>query len=260
MPGTYRARCLVLKKTKLGETDTILTMLSADGGQVRAVAKGLRKPGNRIGARLEPFSVCDILLHRGRSLDIVGETRCVATNAAVREDLLKTAAADAMAELLEKSSRDGALVGERVFPLTTTALAAIGAGDPGQAGLFSAAHLFKAMAMQGFRPAIHMCALCGRPLGPGQAERMARFDVAAGGALCEDDAPEAAGGAGRGARGVDPALVGWLDRLVRSTFAELSQVPPGAAPTRQLLDLAEAWARVHLSLNLRSMSFLKTLS
>ncbi|MEG2982380.1 MAG: recombination protein O N-terminal domain-containing protein [Raoultibacter sp.] len=37
---TYTARVIVLQKTKLGETDLILTLLAEDGAQIRAVAKG----------------------------------------------------------------------------------------------------------------------------------------------------------------------------------------------------------------------------
>lgn len=246
MPGSYRARCLVLKKTKLGETDTILTMLERGGTQVRAVAKGLRKPGNRIGARLEPFSVADVLLHQGKSLDIVREARCVATNAPVRESLEKTAAGDVICEFLDKVSRDGAALDARVFPLSETAFSALAQGAPDQAGLFAAAHLFKAMAMQGYRPAFRRCAACGKPL-----EGFARFDVSAGGALCAACAPG-------GGTGVDPALANWADTLLRSTFADLGAVG-STAPTRRLLDLAESWCREHLSLNLRAMGFLKTL-
>ena len=76
MPA-YPLRALVLRKTKLGETDLILTLLSEDGRQVRAVAKGLRKPGSRFGGRLEPYSVVDLLLHTGRSLEVVTEARTV---------------------------------------------------------------------------------------------------------------------------------------------------------------------------------------
>ena len=246
MARAYRARCLVLGKTKLGETDSIVTMLADDGHQVRAVAKGLRKPGNRIGARLEPFSDVEVLLHPGRSLDVVGECRCIQANAACREGLERPAACAAIAEFLEKLTRDGALAGERVFPLTQAAFAAIGSSTPRQAGLFAAAHLFKAMAMQGLRPAIHECAVCGRAL-----DGQGHFDVDAGGMLCDDCA------AGLGVRRVDAALVSWLDALVGSTFQELARVQD--APVRQLLDLCEAWMRVHLSLNLKSMPFLKTL-
>ena len=50
---TYRTKVLVLDKTKLKETDLILTMLDERGRQVRAVAKGARKPGGRLAARCE---------------------------------------------------------------------------------------------------------------------------------------------------------------------------------------------------------------
>ena len=77
MAGSYRARCIVLAKTKLGEADLILTMLAQDGTQIRGVAKGARKPGNkRFGARLEPFSVVELQLYPGRSLETITEARC----------------------------------------------------------------------------------------------------------------------------------------------------------------------------------------
>ncbi|WP_179184937.1 DNA repair protein RecO, partial [Collinsella vaginalis] len=50
---TYRETCIVLDKTKLKETDLILTLLARDGRQIRAVAKGARKPGSRLAARCE---------------------------------------------------------------------------------------------------------------------------------------------------------------------------------------------------------------
>ena len=66
---TYRTKVLVLDKTKLKETDLILTMLDERGRQVRAVAKGARKPGGRLAARCELFCTVDMLLAHGRSLD-----------------------------------------------------------------------------------------------------------------------------------------------------------------------------------------------
>ena len=64
--ATYAARALVLRRTKLGESDVICTLLSSDGSQVRAVAKGARKPTSTFSSRLEVFAVCDLLLSRGR--------------------------------------------------------------------------------------------------------------------------------------------------------------------------------------------------
>ena len=65
---TYRTKVLVLDKTKLKETDLILTMLDERGRQVRAVAKGARKPGGRLAARCELFCTVDMLLAHGHEV------------------------------------------------------------------------------------------------------------------------------------------------------------------------------------------------
>ena len=70
---TYRCRAIVLDKTKLGESDLILTLLADDGRQVRAVAKGARKPGSKLAARCELCCEVDLLLAHGRNLDIVSQ-------------------------------------------------------------------------------------------------------------------------------------------------------------------------------------------
>ena len=79
---TYTARVIVVRKTKLGESDLILTLLAEDGSQLRAVAKGARKPKSSFASRLELFSVADVLCAKGRSLDVVSEARLVEGNAA----------------------------------------------------------------------------------------------------------------------------------------------------------------------------------
>ena len=82
----YRDRGIVLRTHRLGETDRIVTFLLEGRGKVRAVAKGVRRPGSRIGARLEPFSHVDLELHEGRSLDIVRQVESIDTNEALRRD------------------------------------------------------------------------------------------------------------------------------------------------------------------------------
>lgn len=47
----YRDVGVVLRTHKLGETDRIVTFITQESGKVRAVAKGVRKPGSRFGSR-----------------------------------------------------------------------------------------------------------------------------------------------------------------------------------------------------------------
>ena len=62
----YRDEAVILRTYKLGEADRIVVILTRAHGQVRAVAKGVRRTTSRFGARLEPFSMVDLQLHRGR--------------------------------------------------------------------------------------------------------------------------------------------------------------------------------------------------
>ena len=67
----YRDSAVVLRVTKLGEADRIVTLLTRREGRVRAVAKGVRRTKSKFGGRLEPFSHVDLQLYAGRNLDIV---------------------------------------------------------------------------------------------------------------------------------------------------------------------------------------------
>lgn len=243
MAASYKARCIVLKKTKLGEADLILTMLASDGSQVKGVAKGARKPGNkRFGARLEPFSVCDLQLYPGRSLESITEVRCVEPNASCRTDLDRSSACSLMAELISKVIADGE-VGERTFDMLRAAFAEIGSNPSESAPIIAIAFVVKATAMMGFRPAIHECALCGVSLQGAQ-----RFDVEHGGCVCAQCSPNARSD-------FEPGVIAWVDTLLGSTFGQLSAVDN--APLLSLLNFADRWVAEHLGIRLKTTSFLR---
>ena len=104
---TYRTKVLVLDKTKLKETDLILTMLDERGRQVRAVAKGARKPGGRLAARCELFCTVDMLLAHGRSLDVVSQAELMEAPLGVAPDYETSCAASAIAEVARVRGRRG---------------------------------------------------------------------------------------------------------------------------------------------------------
>ena len=106
--ATYRARAVVLRLHKLGESDRIVTMLAADGRQIRAVAKGSRKGTSRLAGRLQPYVVADLLLAIGPlpGRRLRGRDR-VDAHEALRTDLDRSAAAGAVAELAERLSTEG---------------------------------------------------------------------------------------------------------------------------------------------------------
>lgn len=243
MPA-YSARALVLRKTKLGETDTILTLLAEDGGQIRAVAKGLRKPGGRFGARLEPYAVCDLLLHTGRSLDVVTEAQTVSSHSGLREDLDRSAAAAVVADLLDKIALEGQTE-PRLFALATTSLDVMEEAPVDGLPSLVIAFLVKAMAMQGYRPQLESCACCAA-----ETRDSSDFSVSHGGAVC----PEC-GALDAGTLHFSPEGRAWLEALLGAKMAEVSGMSMPPAAVSDCFELVRAFVAYHVPARLRALDY-----
>lgn len=243
MPS-YPLRALVLRKTKLGETDTILTLLAADGRQVRAVAKGLRKPGGRFGARLEPYAVCDLLLHTGRSLEMVTEAQTVASHSGLREDLDRSAAAAVVADLLDKTAVEGQ--GEpRLFALATTSLDVMETAPCKALTALVVAFLLKAMAMHGYRPQLESCACCAGELHDSQ-----EFSVSHGGAICPQ-----CGALDAGTLRFGPEGRAWFVALLGAKMADVAGLDMPPAAVADCFELVRAFVSFHVPARLRALDY-----
>lgn len=248
---TYPARGIVLRKTKLGESDLVVTLLAEDGSQLRAVAKGARKPSSSFSARLELYSVVDLLLARGRSLDIVKEARLVESNERLRRDMEHAACAAPMAELLDRVTQME-LENPRLFALTRAALASLGRVDALRAPTVCAAHLLKALAFAGLRPSLDVCAGCGRPVAAQPGRLDARVSYREGGVLCASCAAQME------ARIVAWETLAWCKALLGSTFAEVEAMEAGPSEAFGVLRLCQEWIREHVGAQSKSLNFLFT--
>jgi DNA repair protein RecO (recombination protein O) len=241
---TFRIRAIVLSRTKLGETDLILTLLSQDGSQVRAVAKGARKPGGRLAARCELFCESDFLIARGRTLGIVSEAALVDAHDAIRGDLDRVSAASAICEIASLSCFEDA-TDPFLFPITQRALLACEqAEDVAHLDLACAAYAFKVLAHGGWRPELSVCIECGDPA-------PTRFSVVAGGLLCESCSRDV-----EGAEDVTPSQIAWLRALLGLTFDELLGTEIQDTDAAWLASLAHSWASTHLDARLRAWEFM----
>src|SRR5688500_19178597 len=62
---SYTTEAVVLRSLRFGEADRVLHLYTLDRGRVGAVAKGIRRTKSRFGARLEPLSHVEVMLHQG---------------------------------------------------------------------------------------------------------------------------------------------------------------------------------------------------
>src|ERR1700751_2490557 len=84
---TYKTEAVVLRSIRFGEADRVLHLYTLDRGRVGAVAKGIRKTSSRFGARLEPLSHVELMLHQGSGelLTVTG-VQLTRSHHQVRED------------------------------------------------------------------------------------------------------------------------------------------------------------------------------
>ncbi|MBG6083363.1 DNA repair protein RecO [Zhihengliuella flava] len=210
---SYRTPAIVLRTYKLGEADRIIVFLTPSHGQVRAVAKGVRRTSSKLGATLEPFMLVDAQISTGRSLHIVTQAQLrTPYGQALVADYRAYTCAHAMVEVAEHLTEDEDTAAQ--YRLLHGALAALARGtkDP---SLVLDSYLLRALAAAGWPPSFAACVRCGAP-GPHRA-----VNVPLGGSVCPECRPA-------GSASPAPATVDLLDALLRGDWSRAEAAEPQA--------------------------------
>ncbi len=232
----YRDEAVVLRTHKLGEADRIVTMLSKANGQIRAVAKGVRRTGSKFGSRLEPFMVIEAQFYEGRTLDVVNQVETIgAYGREIIEDYRTYTAATAMVETAEKLTGDDS--SPQQYLLLVGALRAL-ANKEHDASLVLDSYLLRALAIAGWAPNFYDCARCGDP-GPHQA-----FVMQLGGVVCRDCRPA-------GAAVIDPLTGELLGALLSGDWTVADVAPEGIRSSAS--GIVAAYSQWHIERGLKSL-------
>ncbi|MHB8512171.1 MAG: DNA repair protein RecO [Actinomycetota bacterium] len=172
----YKEQGIVLRTMRLGEADRIVTVMTQGAGKIRAVAKGVRKTKSRFGARLEPFTHVDLVLYKGRELDIVTQAQILSPFPSIRASYDRFTSGEVILEATDRIAQDHEK-SVRTFMLLLGALRALSVEDEDPV-MVADSYLLRLAALAGFRPSLSACAVCGKP-GPHE-----RFSVSQGGVVC----------------------------------------------------------------------------
>lgn len=173
----YRTEAIILKHSDMGEADRLLTVLTPYRGKLRLVAKGVRKPTSRKAGHLESLTRSQLLVARGRNLDLITQAEMIEPYVALRRDLWRLSHAYYVAELVDGFSEEGSEA-PRLYSLVCDALTWICEGD----SLALAVRYFELclLGLAGYRPQLFHCVHCDAPLEP----EANFFTAELGGALC----------------------------------------------------------------------------
>lgn len=89
MQNSFVTDAINLKSYNLSESDKIIVMYSKDKGLIRGVAKGVKKPKSKLGARMDLLVANTVMLHKGKNLDTICQAEALNTFNKTRTDLDK---------------------------------------------------------------------------------------------------------------------------------------------------------------------------
>ena len=102
----YQTRAIVLKYRPMGESDRLITFFSSSFGRITGIARGVRRPGSRLGGSLEPLNFAQVSLARGRLFETVSESVIIKSFNRIKSDLNRVALALYLAELTDSFADD----------------------------------------------------------------------------------------------------------------------------------------------------------
>src|SRR4051812_32924834 len=182
MPRTYKTEAIVLRSLRFSEADRILHLYTRDRGRIGAIARGVRKTKSRFGARLEPLSHVELVLHEGTGeLQTVTGVSLVASHHETRETPYRLGVglngAEAMLRLFGEPEANA-----RAFEALARFLDLVDAAEPAQSrpelDPLALSFQLKLLWLSGYLPHVTACVECGA------GEGLVGFSARAGGAVC----------------------------------------------------------------------------
>ena len=143
-------KAIVLSRIDYGEADRILTFLTPEKGKIRAIAKGVRKPKNRLAGGIELFCQSDITYIEGKSnLHTLISSRMDINYPSIIKDIDKTMFGYEMLKVLNKVLEDDA--GQEFYHLLTDSLSSLNIQTIGK-NMIECSFLLKLMSLLGHVP------------------------------------------------------------------------------------------------------------
>lgn len=180
---TFVTDAINLKSYPLSESDKIMVMYSRDKGLIRGVAKGVKKPKSKLGARMDLLIANKLMLHKGKNLDTISQAEALNTFNATRRNMDKIFYSMYISEVVNNFGVEDDPCSAVIFDLLYESLEAVSRAED-KVQILAAVLKFqlKMMRVSGFSLELDRCLCCGKPI---EEENM-YFSGHLGGVVCLD--------------------------------------------------------------------------
>ena len=181
--NNYVTEAINLKSYNLNDADKIIVMYSKDNGLIKGVAKGIKKPQSKLGARMDLLVANTLQLLKGRSMDTIVQAQTVNNFRKTREDIDKLMFSSYVSELVMNFGEGSEAASKEIYELLYKALNRI-ANANSKKDAFIAVIKFqlKLLLILGFCVELDTCLCCREQV---LAEDM-YFSSTMGGIVCEE--------------------------------------------------------------------------
>lgn len=215
MPA-FRGTGITIARRDYSETSQVVTLYTRERGKVAMLAKGSKRPANKLGGPLDLLDLCEIVfLPRGPALAILIECEVVDQFLGIRGSLRSMFAGLYAAEVLGRMTAEGD-PNPGLFDDFLATLRALAEGMPPD--LARVSFEIKLLDRSGYLPELKRCVSCVR-----DASGLGRifFSAAAGGIVCGDCRKGL-----EGAIPMNPQFRGEMLRLLSTPLEELAESRP----------------------------------
>ncbi len=179
----YRTESIVLRNQDLGEADRIIVVFTPGYGKLRTIAKGVRRPLSKKAGHVEPFTRTNLLISKGRDLDIITQAETIDAYPRLRQDLDRLGQAAYVIELMDRFGVQEA-ESQALYQLATHTLERLDREAETAAPLRY--FQVRLLDLAGYRPELHRCVSCLEEAQP----RDQFFSANEGGLLCPNCGPK----------------------------------------------------------------------
>ena len=179
--GTFVTDAINLKAYNLSDSDKVIVMYSRDKGLIRGVAKGVKKPKSKLGARMDLLVANRLMLFEGRNLNTISQAEALNTFSKTRQDMDKIFYSMYVSEIVNNFGIEDDPCSAVIYDLFYEALDYISKAN-NKIEILNVVLKFqlKMMRIAGFSLELDKCIVCGKPI---EQENMF-FAQKLGGVIC----------------------------------------------------------------------------
>lgn len=159
--NNYVTEAINLKSYNLNDADKIMVMYSKENGLIKGVAKGIKKPKSKLGARMDLLVANTLQILKGRSLDTIIQAQTVNHFRKTREDYDKLMLSSYISEVVMNFGEGSEAASKEIYELLYKALNRISNSESKKDMLIAVIKFqLKMLLIMGFCVELDSCLCC----------------------------------------------------------------------------------------------------